>query len=136
MIDWTREVPRWVLLIVALYVTVLLFVGAASHVADLVNSGLNPYPWAPSWLNLYWSSLAFLDPLAAVLLIAGRRGGVHLTCLIMATDLAANAYAAYGVQHTDILAVSGLQRITAFTLFVFLTAPFVRRHLSPAIGRR
>ncbi|MFI0217674.1 hypothetical protein [Streptomyces lydicus] len=114
----------------AVYVVVLVFVGAASHLADVVRSGLHPYSWAPDWLNLYWSSLALFDSLAALLLVSGRRAGVDLTCVVMATDLMANWYAAYGVQHSDFFAQPGLQRLTAFTLLVLATGPFVRSRLS------
>ncbi|GGU89859.1 hypothetical protein GCM10010211_65500 [Streptomyces albospinus] len=114
----------------AVYVVVLVFVGAASHVADLVRSGLHPYAWAPEWLNLYWSSLAAFDSLAALLLVSGRRAGMDLTCVITATDLMANWYAVYGIQHSGFFAQPGLQRLTAFTLLVLATGPFVRSRLS------
>lgn len=55
--------PRWVVALVAQYVVPLVAVGAASHIADLVRSGLHPYSWAPDWLTLYWSSLAVFDSL-------------------------------------------------------------------------
>ncbi|MBB6439754.1 hypothetical protein [Streptomyces candidus] len=109
---------------------VLLLVGAVSHVTDLLHYGLQPYDWAPRWLNFYWSSLALLDLLAAALLISGKRRGTDLACVIMATDLAANWYATYGIQHSNLAAQPGLQRLVAFTAFVLGTAPFVRRHLS------
>ncbi|WP_234442305.1 hypothetical protein [Streptomyces sp. NRRL S-1448] len=116
--------------LVAVYVVVLVFVGATSHIADLVRSGLHPYSWAPDWLNLYWSSLAVFDSLAALLLVGGRKAGVDLTCVVMATDLMANWHAAYGIQHSDFLAQPGLQRLTAFTLLVLATGPVVRSRLS------
>jgi hypothetical protein len=124
-----RRTPRWVVALVLVYVVVLAFVGAASHIADLLRGGLRPYPWAPGWLNLFWSSLAVLDSLAALLLVRGRRAGVDLSCAIMAADLAANWYAVYGVQHSGFLAQPGLQRLTAFALFLFATGPFVRPRL-------
>ncbi len=39
---------------------------------------------------LYWTSLTFLDPLAAVLLFARPRWGLALTVAIMVTDVAHN----------------------------------------------
>ncbi|MFD6434212.1 hypothetical protein [Streptomyces venezuelae] len=86
----------------------------------LARSGLRPYSWAPDWLN----------SLAALLLVRGRRAGVDLMCIVMATDLMANWYAAYGIQHSDFFAQPGLQRLTAFTLLVLATRPFVRPRLS------
>ncbi|GAB7035945.1 hypothetical protein AB0G35_31135 [Streptomyces sp. NPDC021749] len=116
--------------LVAVYVVVLVCVGATSHITDLVRSGLHPYGWAPDWLNLYWSSLAVSDSLAALLLVSGRKVGVDLTCVVMTTDLMANWYAAYGIQHNDFFAQPGLQRLTAFTLLVLATGPMVRSRLS------
>ncbi|MFH8679339.1 hypothetical protein [Streptomyces lydicus] len=130
MIRWIRQAPPWVVALVVVYVVVLVFVGAASHIADLVRSGLHPYSWAPDWLNLYWSSLAVFDSLAALLLVSGRKAGVDLTCVVMVTDLLANWYAAYGIQHSDFFAQPGLQRLSVFTLFVLATGPIVRSHLS------
>ncbi|MET9861751.1 hypothetical protein ABZY93_20990 [Streptomyces smyrnaeus] len=108
----------------------LLFVGGVAHLLDLLRHGLHPYDWAPTWLNLYWSSLVVLDPLAAVLLFRGKRRSADLACAIMATDLAANWYAVYGIQHSDFLAQPGLQRLTAFGAFVLVCTPFLRKHLS------
>ncbi|MEU3479638.1 hypothetical protein ACI2LO_04555 [Streptomyces sp. NPDC033754] len=48
----------------------------------------------------------------------------------MTTDLAANWYATYGIQHSVLAAQPGLQRLVVVTAFVLGTAPFVRRHLS------
>lgn len=129
VIGWTRRTPRWVVAVILVYVAVLVFVGAASHIADLVQGGLHPYHWAPEWLNLFWSSLAVFDLLAAVLLVCGKRAGVDLTCAIMATDLAANWYATYAVQHSNLFAQPGLQRVTVFAVFVLGTGPFVRSRL-------
>ncbi|WP_328908139.1 hypothetical protein OG230_00645 [Streptomyces sp. NBC_00234] len=130
MIAWMHRTPHWVVTVVCATAAGLLLVGAVAHVTDLLHHGLQAYDWAPRWLNFYWSSLALLDLLAAVLLISGKRRGTELACAIMATDLAANWYAAYGIQHSNLAAQPGLQRLVAFTAFVLGTAPFVRRHLS------
>ncbi|MFF2727190.1 hypothetical protein ACFVS9_04685 [Streptomyces sp. NPDC058008] len=114
----------------AVYVVALVLVGAASHIADLARSGPHPYGWAPDRLNLYWSSPAVFDSLAALLLVSGKRADVDLTCVIMATDLTANWYAAYGIQHSDFFAEPGLRRLTVFTLLVLATGPLIRSRLS------
>ncbi|MFB7913180.1 hypothetical protein [Streptomyces sp. NPDC056061] len=132
MTGWTRRTPRRAVALVWAYAAGLLLVGSVAHITDLLRHGLRPYPWAPDWLNLYWSSLALFDTLAAALLLRGRRAGVDLACTVMATDLAANGYAAYGVQHSTFLDQPGLQRLTLFAVLVLGTAPFVRRHLPPA----
>ncbi|MEU2577338.1 hypothetical protein ACIP3B_34365 [Streptomyces anulatus] len=121
--------PRSTVVVVWVIAAVLVLVGGVAHVADLVRHGLWPYAWAPGWLNLYWSSLAVLDPLAAFFLLRGKRIGLDLACGVMVTDLAANLYAAYGLRDTGLLAKPGLQRVAVFALFVFGSAPFVRRRL-------
>ncbi|MEU0837561.1 hypothetical protein [Streptomyces sp. NPDC005969] len=130
MIGWMHHTPRWAVISVCAVAAVLLFVGASAHVTDLLSDGLHPYDWAPGWLNLYWSSLALFDALAAVFLIRGKRRGTDLACVIMATDLAANWYAVYGIQHSSLAAQPGLQRLTVFATLVLGTAPFIRRHLT------
>ncbi len=125
-----HHAPRWAVTSVCGIAAVLLFVGASAHVSDLLSHGLHPYHWAPGWLNLYWSSLALFDALAAVFLIRGKRRGIDLACVIMATDLAATWYAVYGIQHSSLATQPGLQRLTAFVALVLGTSPFIRRHLS------
>ncbi|MFE0641694.1 hypothetical protein ACFW2Y_08805 [Streptomyces sp. NPDC058877] len=130
MIGWMHHTPRWAVISACGIAAVLLFVGAFAHVTDLLSHGLHPYDWAPGWLNLYWSSLALFDTLAAVLLIRGKRRGIDLACAIMATDLAANWYAVHGIQHSNLAEQPGLQRLAVFAALVLGTTPFIRRHLT------
>ncbi|MFJ9684999.1 hypothetical protein ACIRRX_04840 [Streptomyces bacillaris] len=132
-----RDAPRWAAVLVWVIAAVLVLIGGVSHLADLVDRGPLPYDWAPVWLNLYWTALAVLDPLAALLLLRGMRRGLDLTCAVLLTDLAANWYAVYGIQHSGLATEPGLQRLTAFALLVLATAPLLRRHLPRARpGRR
>ncbi|MGA5425124.1 hypothetical protein [Streptomyces lavendulocolor] len=130
MIGWMRHTPHWAVVSACVVAAVLLFVGAFAHITDLLCHGLHAYDWAPGWLNLYWSSLALFDTLAAMLLIWGKRRGTDLACGIMATNLAANWYAVYSIQDSNLAAQPGLQRLTVFAAFVLGTAPFIRRHLT------
>ncbi|WP_328940262.1 hypothetical protein OG259_00105 [Streptomyces sp. NBC_00250] len=130
MIAWMHRTRLRVVIVVCAIAAGLLLVGAVAHVTDLLHHGLQPYEWAPRWLNFYWSSLALLDLLAAALLVSGKRRGIDLACAIMTTDLAANWYATCGIQQSNLAAQPGLQRLVAFSAFVLGTAPFVRRHLS------
>ncbi|MER5740526.1 MULTISPECIES: hypothetical protein [unclassified Streptomyces] len=129
MIGWMHHTPRRAVASVCVIAAVLLFVGAPAHVTDLLRHGLRPYDWAPGRLNLSWSSPALFDVLAAGFLIRGKRRGTDLACAIVFTDLAANGYAVYGIQHGDFAAQPGLQRLTVFAAIVPGTAPFIRRHL-------
>ncbi|MEU5598529.1 hypothetical protein [Streptomyces sp. NPDC020298] len=130
VIGWMRRAPLWAAIVTCGIVAGLLLVGAVTHITDLLRHGLHPYDWAPNWVNFYWSSLAALDPLAAILLIGGKRWGVDLACVIVMTDLAVNSYATYGIQHSTLAAEPGLQRLIAFAVLVLGSAPFIRRHLT------
>jgi len=125
----------WPRLVAAGIAVVLLAVGTVSHVADFARGGWTPYPWAPAWLNLYWTSLAVLDTVAAVLLLLGRRAGLDLAVAIMVTDLAANAYAVGVVRRADLLGEPGLLRIAGFTVVVLAAVPLIRGRLSASPQR-
>lgn len=114
---------------VVVVAVVLLAVGTVTHVGDLLRDGWTPYPWAPRWLNVYWTSLALLDTAVALLLLAGRRIGVDLAMAIMITDLTANAYAATFIRHANPLAETGVLRLAAFTVVVLMLAPLARPYL-------
>ncbi|MEV7434006.1 hypothetical protein [Streptomyces griseoviridis] len=73
-------------------------ISAASHFLNLTRSTLPPNNKTPNCLNLYWSSLTVFNLLATLLPVGGRRTGVDLTRVIMATDLIAHPNAAYGIQ--------------------------------------
>ncbi|GAA4894011.1 hypothetical protein ACFPM3_07475 [Streptomyces coeruleoprunus] len=112
-----------------------LAVGTVTHVSDVVLHGPLPHAaFAPWWVDLYWTSLAVLDPLALVLLVRGRRAGVDLLCAVMATDLAANAYAVLVLKGEAAGDFPGLQRLALFGLFVAVTAPWLRRRPERAPG--
>ncbi|MFF3391373.1 hypothetical protein ACFYW1_10660 [Streptomyces sp. NPDC002669] len=59
-----------------------------------------------------------------------RKAEHFLACAVMVTDLAANWYAVYGIQHSNLAAQPGLQRLTVFAALVLGAAPFIRRHLT------
>jgi hypothetical protein len=72
-----------------------LCLAAASivHVNDVWQHGWFPYRFAPLPLNVYWTVLAFLDALAALLLLVRPRAGLVLTLLIIVSDVALNVFA-------------------------------------------
>ncbi|MFJ2774878.1 hypothetical protein [Streptomyces sp. NPDC087300] len=129
MTGWMRHSPRWAVITTCCIAAAMLFIGALSHVVDLLAHGVKPYDWAPGWLNLYWSSLAVLDTLAAIYLIRGKRRGIDLACVIMITDTVANWYAVHTLQNSSLTAQPGLQRIIVFSALVLGSAPLIRRHL-------
>jgi membrane protein HdeD len=74
-----------------------LCLAAASivHVNDLWQHGWLPYRFAPLPLNVYWTVLAFLDALAAFLLLVRPRAGLALTFLVIVSDVALNLFARF-----------------------------------------
>lgn len=44
-------------------------IGTLTHTLPLVNIGWIAFDGAPVWVNVYWTALPALDPLAAALLI-------------------------------------------------------------------
>ena len=90
------ETPLQVRTIVATAVVVFSY-GTIVHVTQWAVGGVDPYPWAPSWLAVYFVSLTFLDPLNAALLALRRRAGLTLGCIVLVTDPAGNAYATYAL---------------------------------------
>ena len=60
-------------------------IGTTTHTLHLINVGWIVFDNAPTWMNVYWTALTALDPLAAVLLIWRRPVGLapvsytHLT---------------------------------------------------------
>ncbi|MGW8281593.1 hypothetical protein ACWGK7_19145 (plasmid) [Sphingomonas aurantiaca] len=72
-------------------------IGTVTHTLHLVNVGWIVFDDAPIWMNVYWTALTALDPLAAVLLICRRPIGLALGAAIILSDVGINCYALYGV---------------------------------------
>jgi hypothetical protein len=72
-----------------------LAAGASMHLVALAEDGLLAFPEQPVAFNLFWASLAILDPLAALLLNVRPRAGIALTLAIMLLDVSVNT-AAFG----------------------------------------
>lgn len=87
---------------------------------------------------VYWSSLTFLDPLAALLLFIRPRVGVALTVAIILSDVAHNLWfrAAHPLSTSLIKDVTSsflMMSQIAFLVFVTFTAPMIwRRTKHPA----
>lgn len=76
---------------------VSLFAGGATHIFDNIYFGLLPYEFAPTWLNIYWSSLGILDFLAIFLLLKHYKYGIILTIGIMLSNVIVNSLAFYSL---------------------------------------
>jgi hypothetical protein len=116
--------------VVAVQIAVLGY-GGVVHVIQLATGGWPPYPWAPTWLAIYFTSLTFFDLVAASLLWARRAMGLYLGILVLGTDAAANGYAVYGLSGATVPARIAQAVVTLLALFALSTAPRVRRWMRP-----
>jgi hypothetical protein len=102
-----------------------------NHVRAVMEGG-----WIPAHLPLasaiYWSSLTFLDPLAAVLLFVRPRAGIALTAAIIGTNVPHNlgylwVHGEAGSFLKDVASNFMVMSQCLFLLFVAVTAPIAWR---------
>ncbi len=110
---------------IIILIYILAFTGASyNHIADLARHGLFPYTslfGVPPALNIYWTSLTLLDPLAILLLFLRPRAGCLFYLLIMLTDVPINIYANMVYWEQPLFESPGLIMQIAFLLFLLLT---------------
>jgi hypothetical protein len=100
---------------------VCLLVATCTHVLIVVTHGLLwDYDGAPIFTRIYWTSLTFLDPLAAVLLLVRPRAGILLTLAIIVSDVAHNTWLMQRSVAADWRDFRYVSQV-AFLLFVLLT---------------
>lgn len=84
-----KPYPLWIKIILAVYM--IAFAAATwNHVADFIVGGLLPYDkyWnVPCWMNVYWTSLTILDPLAILVLLFYLRPGLDMYFIIIISDV-------------------------------------------------
>lgn len=100
-------------------------IGTTTHILHLVNVGWVVFETAPAWMNVYWTALTVLDPIAAMMLVRHRRVGLALGILIMVSDVALNSYALYGLRLP--FGFVSLQAQTVFCGFLLGAASFLAR---------
>ena len=100
--------------------TVGFAIGTTTHLLDLLHGGWLPYDFRPLPWNIYWTSLTFLDPLAALLVWLRERWGVVLGVTIMASNVLVNGYTVFIAGYDEFY--PGLALQSAFALFVFFVA--------------
>jgi len=68
-----------------------MLMGTSTHLQWVIRNGfLSDNYNAPVLTKIFWDSLTFLDPLAAVLLILRPKTGLILTLIIITLDVAHN----------------------------------------------
>jgi hypothetical protein len=87
------------------------------------------------FLNAYWASLTFLDPLVVFLLIRSPRMGLLLAVAIMVTDVGVNSIATYFNTDGRYAVDYFVQLQTAFLGFVLGSAPFLWAQLKVSVSR-
>ena len=109
--------------VIAVYIFGFAY-GTRNHIVDILADGWLGYDYVPLPINLYWTLLTFFDPLATLLLLSFPFGGILLSVLIMASDIAINiGVTVYFYYQTGILSLDRLPLQIAFGIFVFLTSP-------------
>ncbi|MEU6098334.1 hypothetical protein [Streptomyces sp. NPDC047079] len=122
--------PLWARWVLTVYLIGFLE-GSCVHVLDLARDGIHAYasfPQAP--LQVFFVSLAILDPLVAVLVGLVRREGVWLASAVMVTDVFANWW---GNRHWLRDGPAELLPLLPITLFgLFVVAFFLPLHRTVA----
>lgn len=105
-----------------------LLIATANHIrADFLHGLFWDYGYGDSayWASrVFWGTLTFFDPLAAVLLFIKPRVGIILTATIILADVAHNTY--YVALKQQWLEPFYLSQV-AFLIAVFLLSPIVWR---------
>jgi hypothetical protein len=104
---------------------ICMLMGTYTHVNWVVRHGFL-YPDVPIYSRIFWDSLTFLDPLAALLLFLRPRKGVLLVTAIICVDVLHNALTGgFGLNPFFLLQV-------LFCLFVLATLPVNLREIRSA----
>jgi hypothetical protein len=126
-----QSYPRRVQLTLAVYAIAFL-IGTSTHLIGVLRGWWMPHH---PFLNAYWASLTFLDPLVVFLLIRSPRMGLLVAVAIMVTDVGVNSIATYfntdGRYEVDYF----VQLQTAFLGFVLGSAPFLWAQLKVSVSR-
>ena len=124
--------------VIRLFYALCLACATINHLRTVLARGWFPAQLPPA-TALYWSSLTFLDPLAAGLLLVRPRMGIALTAAIIVSDVAHNLWfmAAHPLSASfvnDVTSSAFMMSQIAFLLIVAATAPLAwpkSRHVEP-----
>jgi len=114
-------------IIVSLWVCAFM-VATVCHVLDIVQGGWLPYRRYALGLNIFWTALTFVDPLAALLLIYRRQAGVCVALAIISIDVAVNSAVGVGeFVKSGHFTFWGLYTQVPVGVFMWSTAPMLWR---------
>lgn len=100
-------------------------IGTTTHSLDLYRGGWLPYEFMPLPFNIYWTSLTFLDPAAAIMIWWQKSWAIVLGCLIMGSNVIVNGYTAFIAGYEEFYLSLALQ--TVFAGFVFYASYSARK---------
>ena len=85
-----------------------MLIGTTTHLLWIINHGFFSAEYNVGVLSmLFWDSLTFLDPIAAVLLILRPKAGVWMTAIIIVADVLHNGILCFSVLlSTDVPVIS------------------------------
>jgi len=129
LFDFRRRELHIVRLVLAIYALGFSY-GTRNHILDIMADGFLGYHYVSFPINLFWTSLTFLDPLAVILLLTYPLYGLALSILIMASDIAVNVSVTLYFYFLNGIPSNGrLLLQIAFGIFVFLTAPIAWKRI-------
>jgi hypothetical protein len=112
--------------VVVLAYVIAFAVATICHLFDIARGGWLPYTKYALGLNVFWTSLTFLDPLAIALLLYRRRAGLCLALLIITVDVAVNLTVGIGeFIQSGRFTFWGLATQIPVGVFMWWTAPSV-----------
>ncbi|MFE0418357.1 MULTISPECIES: hypothetical protein [Streptomyces] len=130
---WSRQ-PSWARWVLAGYLIGFLE-GACVHLLDISRGGIHAYAAFPQVpLQVFFVSLAILDPLVVVLVGLVRREGVWLASAVMVADVFANWWGNRHWIQDDPARLVWLSPITLFGLFVVGFLPRLHRTVANTAG--
>jgi hypothetical protein len=99
-------------------------IGAFNHARDFLTYGWRPYIWAPTILEIFWTSLILLDLLVIALHFSQfKRSGLLLAAAVMIADVIANTYALVVLKIAAFGVAVPLQ--ATFLGFILGSVPFI-----------
>jgi len=125
-----------VLLKISMAIFVFAFIGAFyNHANDLIRGGLFPYEKlnhnVPTWLNIYWTMLTFLDLLAIIVLFLDMKKGQLLYLAIIVSDVIINF--SFVIHHYGQWSWVNFMQICQLLFMIFVVATFFP--IKKAIGK-
>ena len=98
-----------------------MLIGTTTHLLWIINHGFFSAEYNARVLSmLFWDSLTFLDPIAAVLLILRPKAGIWITAIIIVADVLHNGSLCFSVLlSTDVPVISWAKNEWMFWIQLF-----------------